>query len=62
MSFQLQKKIKNNEDVVCGGDTEFGGESNNPTWKVYKDGVVQNSIPDVVLTMQTAYNIYELYK
>lgn len=51
-----------NTDVVSGGATSFRGTNNNPTWKVYKNGILQSSVSDVTLTMQSAYAIYQSYK
>lgn len=51
-----------NTDTVYGGSEEFGGKSGNPTWKVYRDGVIQNPISDIKLTMQSAYDIYKSYR
>ena len=50
-----------NTDIVSGGSTSFRGSNNGPTWKVYKNGIVQNPVSDVSLTMQKAYDIYSTY-
>ena len=68
VAYWLSKKINPNgivianTDIVSGGSTSFKGTNSNPTWKVYKNGIIQAPIYDVTLTMQSAYNIYELYK
>ena len=68
VAYWLSKKINPNgivianTDIVLGGSTSFKGINDNPTWKVYKNGIIQASIDDVTLTMQSAYSIYELYK
>ncbi len=68
VAYWLSKRINPNgivianTDIVSGGSTSFRGTNSNPTWKVYKNGIIQAPIYDVTLTMQTAYNIYELYK
>ena len=51
-----------NTDKVSGDDTFFQGVNFEPTWKAYKNGIVQNQISDVTLTMQKAFNIYQSYK
>ena len=51
-----------NTDTVCGDDKQFYGKNKKPTWKVYKNGVIQNPISAVTLTMTEAYNIYQQYR
>lgn len=68
VAYWLSKKINPkgiviaNTDVVSGGSTSFEGFNKKPTWKVYKNGIVQNPISDIKLTMKSAYNIYQSYK
>lgn len=70
IAYWLSKKINANgivivianTDIVSGDSTHFKGTNGNTTWKVYKNGIVQAPIYDVTLTMQSAYNLYELYK
>ena len=68
VAYWLSKKINPNgivianTDIVSGGSTSFRGTNSNPTWKIYKNGIIQAPIYDVTLTMQSAYRIYELYK
>ena len=68
VAYWVSKKINPNgivianTDVVSGGATSFRGTNNNPTWKVYKNGILQSSASDVTLTMQSAYAIYQSYK
>lgn len=51
-----------NTDTVLGDDKQFYGKNKKPTWKVYKNGVIQNPISAVTLTMTEAYNIYQQYR
>lgn len=68
VAYWLSRKINSNgivianTDKVKGGSTKFLGSSENPTWKVYKNGVIQSPISEVTLTMQIAHNIYQSYK
>ena len=68
VAYWLSRKINSNgivianTDFVSGGADSFMGSNGNPTWKVYKNGVIQNPISEVTLTMQSAYNIYQSYK
>ena len=68
VAYWLSKKINSNgivianTDTVSGGATSFEGENKGHTWKVYKNGVIQNIALPVSLTMSDAYNIYQLYK
>ena len=68
VAYWLSKKINPNgivianTDVVSGGSKSFHGENNNQTWKIYKNGIIQDPIYDVTLTMHSAYDIYQLYK
>ncbi len=68
VAYWVSKKINPNgivianTDVVSRGATSFRGINNKPTWKVYKNGVLQASVSDVTLTMQSAYAFYQSYK
>jgi hypothetical protein len=68
VAYWLSKKINSNgivianTDIVSGNDTSFHGSSNNQTWKVYKDGIVQNIVLPVTLTMSRAYDIYKSFQ
>ncbi len=67
MAYWMSKRINPsgiviaNTDTVNGGSDDFCGKNNNPTWKIYKNGVIQNPIFDVYLTMKKAYELYQLY-
>lgn len=67
VAYWLSKRINENgivianTDTVVGGDTSFRGEGKEKTWKVYKNGSI-DSISDVSLTMQKAYDIYTEYQ
>ena len=68
VAYWLSKRINSNgivianQDEVEGYDEKFYGVSCKATWKVYKNGVIQDPISNVILTMQDAYDIYQLYK
>jgi len=68
VAYWLSKKINPdgiviaNTDIVSGNDTTFHGSNNEATWKVYKDGEILGPVLEVVLTMPSAYDIFQLYQ
>ena len=68
VAYWLSKKINPdgiviaNTDRVSGASTKFYGSNETPTWRIYKNGIIQDPIPDIVLNMENAYNIYQSYK
>ena len=67
VAYWLSKKINSNgivianTDTVLGADTDFYGKSGMQTWKIYKNGVIQDKNIPVSLNMQKAYEIYRTY-
>ena len=68
VAYWLSKKINPygiviaNTDTVSGASKTFGGVKGNATWKVYRNGEIQNINLPVLLDMSSAYDIYSTFE